>query len=243
MPRPSCNIFTVTKITYATLCGWCWYQGSWMFEFVRCWSNSIASCTNYDSSFSKLDNNDKPRWGNATSEPDKFDGLLNSCCIRVKALFDWSISIIKSVLASKSDQASDETEPIFDEPDRRAARNLLGPDLPISGRRYCRNRRKGERQSCCRGARSSDININWRTLDRCPVWPDLAKFRHFGKILQVFGKLLTVYFLFGKMLILFGRIGYIIGLIFIVANSQILKKILTIWSHWLLHFWDWFQQR
>ena len=32
------------------------------------------------------------------------------------------------------------------------------------------------------------------------VWPDLAKFRHFGKVLQVLGKFLMAYFLFGKML-------------------------------------------
>ena len=46
-----------------------------------------------------------------------------------------------------------------------------------------------------------------------PVCPDLAKFRHFGKILQVFGKLLTVYFLFW-------RIDYIIGLIFNVSKIK-----------------------
>ena len=26
----------------------------------------------------------------------------------------------------------------------------------------------------------------------CAVWPDLAKFRHFGKILQVFGQFLKI---------------------------------------------------
>ena len=58
-----------------------------------------------------------------------------------------------------------------------------------------------------------------------PVWPDLAQFRHFGKFL-------TVYFLFGKMLNLLLQISYIFGLIFIVAEGQILKNNLTIWSHW-----------
>ena len=57
-----------------------------------------------------------------------------------------------------------------------------------------------------------------------PVLPDLAKFRHFGKFL-------TVYFLFGKMLSLLWQICDIIGLIFGVANGQILKNFLTIWSH------------
>ena len=66
-----------------------------------------------------------------------------------------------------------------------------------------------------------------------PLW------QNFTSLWQIVDSL----FLIWHMLILFGRIGYIIGLIFIVANSQILKKILTIWSHWLLHFWDWFQQR
>ena len=56
------------------------------------------------------------------------------------------------------------------------------------------------------------------------MWPDLAKFRHFGKFL-------TVYFLFGKMLSLLWQICDIIGLIFGVANGQILKNFLTIWSH------------
>ena len=64
-----------------------------------------------------------------------------------------------------------------------------------------------------------------------PVWPDLAKFRHFGKTFQVFGKFLTVYFLFGKVLSLFWQIWFFNRLILIVANGQILKNNLTIWSH------------
>ena len=59
-----------------------------------------------------------------------------------------------------------------------------------------------------------------------PVWLDLAKFRHFGKFL-------TVYFLFGKMLSLLWQICDIIGLFFIVANSQILQNNLTIWAPYL----------
>ena len=57
----------------------------------------------------------------------------------------------------------------------------------------------------------------------------------FGKNLLALGKFLTVYFLFGKMLSLLWQICDIIGLIFGVANGQILKNILTIWSHWLEH--------
>ena len=63
------------------------------------------------------------------------------------------------------------------------------------------------------------------------VWPDLAKFRHFGKNLQVFGKFLTAYLLFGNMLSLLWQIWYIIGQIIFVANNQILNNNLTIWSH------------
>ena len=52
------------------------------------------------------------------------------------------------------------------------------------------------------------------------VWPDLEKFRHFGKILQAFGKFFTVYFLFGRMLSLIWQICDIIGLSFIVVNAK-----------------------
>ena len=78
---------------------------------------------------------------------------------------------------------------------------------------------------------SSSSNHFHRITHPSPVWPYLVKFWHFGKSLQVFGKFLTVYFLFGKMLILLWQICDIIGLIFAVANGQILKNNLTIWSH------------
>ena len=58
-----------------------------------------------------------------------------------------------------------------------------------------------------------------------------GKFCHFGKSLQVFGKFLMVYFLFDIMFSPLCQIYDTIGLIIIVANSQILKIILTIWSH------------
>ena len=66
------------------------------------------------------------------------------------------------------------------------------------------------------------------------VWPDLAKFHHLSKSLQVFGSFLMVYLLFGIMLSRLLQICDIIGLIFSVANGQILKNNLTIWSHWTL---------
>ena len=62
------------------------------------------------------------------------------------------------------------------------------------------------------------------------VWPDLAKFCHFGKSFPVSGKFLTVYFLVGKILSWLWQFCDIIGLIFIAANGQILKNNLTIWS-------------
>ena len=64
-----------------------------------------------------------------------------------------------------------------------------------------------------------------------PMWPDLVKFCHFGKSLQVLGNISMVYFLFGKILSLLFQICDIVGLIFSVANGQILKNNLTIWSH------------
>ena len=61
----------------------------------------------------------------------------------------------------------------------------------------------------------------WRYL---PVWPDWAKFCHFGRFFRV-------YLLSGKMLSLLWQICDIIGLIFIVANGQVLNNNLTIWSY------------
>ena len=67
----------------------------------------------------------------------------------------------------------------------------------------------------------------WKTTQCEQIWQNFATL---AKI-YVSGKFLMVYFLFGKMLSLLWQICYIIGLIFIVANGQILKNILTIWSH------------
>ena len=75
------------------------------------------------------------------------------------------------------------------------------------------------------------------------MWPDLAKFHHFDKSLQVFGNFLTVYFSFGKMLSILWQIWDIIGLIFIAANGQILKNNLTIWSHWLAKTFEWIRRK
>ena len=69
----------------------------------------------------------------------------------------------------------------------------------------------------------------WRYKHRgfSSVWPDLAKFRHFCKILNV-----LVYLLFGKILDLLWETLYPIGQIFVDVNGQMLKNNLVIWSHW-----------
>ena len=55
------------------------------------------------------------------------------------------------------------------------------------------------------------------------IWPIWQKFK-------VFGNFLTFYFLFDKIMSIPWKI---VGLIFIIANGQILKNNVTIWSHWL----------
>ena len=55
-------------------------------------------------------------------------------------------------------------------------------------------------------------------------WPDLAKFRHLGKILKVFGHFSKVYLVFGKMFILLWQICNAFGQICSVVSGQILHK-------------------
>ena len=57
-----------------------------------------------------------------------------------------------------------------------------------------------------------------------PVWPDLAKFRHFGYILKVLGDNVSVYLVLGKNLKLLWSTFYAIGQISIVANDVNIKK-------------------
>ena len=56
------------------------------------------------------------------------------------------------------------------------------------------------------------------------MWPDLAKFRHFGKNLEIFGNIFKVYLIFGKVLNPLWGIIYVFGQFFIDVNGQILKK-------------------
>ena len=60
-------------------------------------------------------------------------------------------------------------------------------------------------------------------LIRLPVLPDLAKFRHFGKNVKVFGNFSKVYLVFGKLLKLLWQNLNGIGQIFIVVSGQIFK--------------------
>ena len=54
------------------------------------------------------------------------------------------------------------------------------------------------------------------------VWPDLAKFRHFGTILKVLGKILRDYLIFGKILILLWQKCFTIGQVLVVVDGKIL---------------------
>ena len=66
-----------------------------------------------------------------------------------------------------------------------------------------------------------------------PVWPDLAKIRHFCKILKVFGNILRVYLIFGIILNLLWQILNAIGLVCIYVKVQIFQNnLVAIWSHW-----------
>ena len=63
------------------------------------------------------------------------------------------------------------------------------------------------------------------------VWPKLAKFRHFGKTLKVFGYSLRVCFVLGKIVNLFGQIFMMLDTFSLLLMAQYWKHNLTIWSH------------
>ena len=56
-----------------------------------------------------------------------------------------------------------------------------------------------------------------------PVWPDLAKSRHFWKNFKVFGHFKKFCIGFGKLLNLLWQMFYAIGQIFIAVNCQRMK--------------------
>ena len=63
------------------------------------------------------------------------------------------------------------------------------------------------------------------------VWPNWAKFRHFGNILKVLDDYVKAYLVLDKIMNLLWCTFYAIRQIFIVANCPILTNNLAIWSH------------
>ena len=101
------------------------------------------------------------------------------------------------------------------------------------GHFWGRSRSDHRRAPDLRSPENGRTNSAW-----CPTatWPDLAKFRHFGKVyksLANFWQLIS--YLAKCWAYILWQIRDIIGLIFIVANGQILKNNQTIWSHCLWH--------
>ena len=92
------------------------------------------------------------------------------------------------------------------------------------------------RNFSCDAIRLFNFDYSWK-LYKAWRMPQPASVTRFGEILPLwqkfvfFGNFLTVYFVFGKILMWLWQICDIIGLICIVANDQILKNNLTIWSH------------
>ena len=78
---------------------------------------------------------------------------------------------------------------------------------------------------------SYPLSFRYRLTPPPPVWPDLTKFLHFGKIS---GNFSGVYLLFGTISNLLWQILYTFGQIFIDVNGKMLQNNLAIWSHWLL---------
>ena len=86
--------------------------------------------------------------------------------------------------------------------------------------------------SYIRGCKTTfGLSNSWRPTEAA-VWPDLAKFRHFGTIMKELGNFLRVFLVFGKMLSLLWQKCFAICQVFIVVNSHILWNDLAIWSHW-----------
>ena len=63
------------------------------------------------------------------------------------------------------------------------------------------------------------------------MWPDLAKFRHFGKTLKVFGYYLMVYFALGIFLNIIGQIFMTLDKFSLLLMARNRKDNLAIWSH------------
>ena len=77
------------------------------------------------------------------------------------------------------------------------------------------------------------------TLQAYVVWPDLANFRHFGKISPFWQNLQSLGIFWGsiwylaKFLAYFGIFCILLGKFSLMSLGQMLKNNLAIWSHWL----------
>ena len=69
--------------------------------------------------------------------------------------------------------------------------------------------------------------FGWRT-----VWPDLAKFRHFGNENKILGNSLWVYFVRVKILNILWIIFMLLANVHCCKWPNIEKYNLAIWSHW-----------
>ena len=67
------------------------------------------------------------------------------------------------------------------------------------------------------------------------MWPDLAKFRYYGKTLKLFGYSLRVYFVWGKIVNLIGEISMMLEKISLLLMAQYWKHNLAIWSYCCPH--------
>ena len=65
------------------------------------------------------------------------------------------------------------------------------------------------------------------------MWPDLAKFCHFGKTSKVFGYSFMVYFVLGKLLNIIGQIFMTLDKFSLLLMAQYWKDNLAIWSYCL----------
>ena len=64
------------------------------------------------------------------------------------------------------------------------------------------------------------------------MWPDLAKFHHFGEILSIFGHSLRAKIAFGNILNLFWPIVYVWAECLLLQTAEYWTYNQAIWSHW-----------
>ena len=77
-----------------------------------------------------------------------------------------------------------------------------------------------------------NLLIGKRGVYTTSVWPDLAKFRHFGNFFKEFGNFKKLYFLLGNLLSLLWQIFPLLGN-FHCWKWPKMKHNIAIWSHWL----------